>query len=89
MFVTYKLSDKSFNKLQKKGLSEAALNDLTELKSRVFSSPETFLNRVRKLPQADEIMKKEDDLLKIAKGFLRLDYLIPNRTIREWLSTFL
>ncbi|HHZ77808.1 MAG TPA: hypothetical protein EYN57_02415 [Candidatus Lambdaproteobacteria bacterium] len=75
MFVTYKLSDKSFNKLQKKGLSEAALNDLTELKSRVFSSPETFLHRVRKLPQADEIMKKEDDLLKIE--------------INEWLSTFL
>ena len=89
MFVTYKLSDKSFNKLQKKGLSEAALNDLTELKSRVFSSPETFLNRVRKLPQADEIMKKEDDLLKIAKGFLRLDYLIPNRTIREWIEALI
>ena len=66
MFVTYKLSDKSFNKLQKKGLSEAALNDLAELKSRVFPSPETFLNRVRKLPQAEEIMKKEEELLKIA-----------------------
>jgi len=89
MFVTYKLSDKSFNKLQKKGLSEAALNDLTELKNRVFSSPETFLHRVRKLPQAEEIMKKEDDLLKIAKGFLRLDYLIPNRTIREWIEALI
>ncbi len=89
MFVTYKLSDKSFNKLQKKGLSEAALNDLAELKSRVFPSPEIFLNRVRKLPQAEEILKKEDELLKIAKGFLRLDNLIPNRTIREWVEALI
>jgi len=65
MFVTYKLSEKSFNKLQKKGLSEAALNDLAELKSRVFPSPEIFLNRVRKLPQAEEILKKEDEHFKI------------------------
>ena len=70
MFVTYKLSDKAFNKLQKKGLSEAALNDLAELKSRVFPSPEIFLNRVRKLPQAEEILKKEDELLKIANNIL-------------------
>ena len=63
MFVTYKLSEKSFNKLQKKGLSEAALNDLAELKSRVFPSPEVFLNRVRKLPQAEEILKKESIIL--------------------------
>lgn len=89
MFVTYKLSDKAFNKLQKKGLSEAALNDLAELKSRVFPSPEIFLNRVRKLPQAEEILKKEDELLKIAKGFLRLDNLIPNRTIREWVEALI
>jgi len=89
MFVTYKLSDKAFNKLQKKGLSEAALNDLAELKSRVFPSPEIFLNRVRKLPQAEEILKKEADLLKIAKGFLRLDNLIPNRTIREWVEALI
>ena len=89
MFVTYKLSEKSFNKLQKKGLSEAALNDLAELKSRVFPSPEIFLNRVRKLPQAEEILKKEDELLKIAKGFLRLDNLIPNRTIREWVEALI
>ena len=89
MFVTYKLSDKAFNKLQKKGLSEAALNDLAELKSRVFPSPEIFLNRVRKLPQAEEILKKEDELLKLAKGFLRLDNLIPNRTIREWVEALI
>ncbi|MEC9069807.1 MAG: S26 family signal peptidase, partial [SAR324 cluster bacterium] len=89
MFVTYKLSDKSFFKLQKKGLSEAALNDLAELKNKIFKSPEPFLNRVRKLPQAEEILKKEDDLLKIAKGFLRLDYVIPNRTIREWVEALI
>ena len=89
MFVTYKLSDKSFFKLQKKGLSEAALNDLAELNNKVFKNPETFLNRVSKLPLAEEILKKEDDLLKIAKGFLRLDYVIPNRTIREWVEALI
>ena len=89
MFVTYKLSDKSISKLQKKGFSEAALNDLSVIKSKVFADPETFLNRVRKLSQAEEILKKEDDLLKIAKGFLRLDYLIPNRTIREWIEALI
>ena len=84
MFVTYKLSEKSLNKLQKKGISEAALNDLAEMENLVFSSQETFLGRVSKLSQAKEIMEKEDDLLKAAKGFMRLDLLIPNRTIREW-----
>ncbi len=84
MFVTYKLSEKSLNKLQKKGISEAAINDLAEMENLVFSSQETFLGRVRKLSQAKEIMEKEDDLLKAAKGFMRLDLLIPNRTIREW-----
>ena len=84
MFVTYKLSEKSLNKLQKKGVSETVLNDLAELKDRVYSSKESFLNRVKKLPQAQEIMKNQDDLLKTAKGFFRLDRLIPNRTIREW-----
>ena len=84
MFVTYKLSGKSLNKLQKKGISEAALNDLAEMENLVFSSQETFLGRVSKLSQAKEIMEKEDDLLKAAKGFMRLDLLIPNRTIREW-----
>ena len=84
MFVTYKLSEKSLNKLQNKGISEAALNDLAEMENLVFSSQETFLARVRKLSQAKEIMEKEDDLLKAAKGFMRLDLLIPNRTIREW-----
>ena len=84
MFITYKLSEKSLTKLQKKGISEAALNDLAEMENLVFSSQETFLDRVRKLSQAKEIMEKEDDLLKAAKGFMRLDLLIPNRTIREW-----
>ena len=84
MFVTYKLSEKSLNKLHKKGISEAALNDLAEMENLVFSSQETFLGRVSKLSQAKEIMEKEDDLLKAAKGFMRLDLLIPNRTIREW-----
>ena len=84
MFVTYKLSEKSFKKLRKKGVSDVALNDLAELENRVFPNSYIFLSRVRKLPQAEEIMKNEADLLKAAKGFLRLDLLIPNRTIREW-----
>ena len=84
MFVTYKLSEKSFKKLREKGVSDVALNDLSELENRVFPNSYIFLSRVRKLPQAEEIMKNEADLLKAAKGFLRLDLLIPNRTIREW-----
>ena len=84
MFVTYKLSEKSFKKLRKKGVSDVALNDLAELENRVFPNSYIFLSRVRKLPQAEELMKNEADLLKAAKGFLRLDLLIPNRTIREW-----
>ena len=89
MFVTYKLSEKSLNKLQKKGVSETVLNDLAELKDRVYSSKESFLNRVKKLPQAQEIMKNQEDLLKTAKGFFRLDRLIPNRTIREWIEALI
>ena len=84
MFVTYKLSENSFKKLRKKGVSDVALNDLAELENRVFPNSYIFLSRVRKLPQAEEIMKNEADLLKAAKGFLRLDLVIPNRTIREW-----
>tara|TARA_B100000945_G_scaffold283820_1_gene253083 strand:- start:231 stop:1082 length:852 start_codon:yes stop_codon:yes gene_type:complete len=84
MFVTYKLSEKSLSKLKKKGISEAALNDLVEIENKVFSSQENFLDKVRKLSQAREIMERENDLLKAAKGFMRLDLLIPNRTIREW-----
>ena len=38
MFVTYKLSEKSFKKLRKKGVSDDALNDLTELSQFVFES---------------------------------------------------
>ena len=52
MFVTYKLSEKSFKKLRKKGVSDVALNDLTELENRVFPNSYIFLSRVRKLPQA-------------------------------------
>ena len=89
MFVTYKLSENSFKKLRKKGVSDAALNDLTELENRVFPNSYIFLSRVRKLPQAEEIMKNEADLLKAAKGFLRLDLLIPNRTIREWVEALI
>ena len=84
MFVTYKLSEKSFNKLQKKGISEAALKNLAEMENMVFSSQDAFLSRVSKLHLSKEIMEKKDDLLKVAKGFMRLDLLIPNRTIREW-----
>ena len=89
MFVTYKLSENSFKKLRKKGVSDVALNDLAELENRVFPNSYIFLSRVRKLPQAEEIMKNEADLLKAAKGFLRLDLLIPNRTIREWVEALI
>ena len=89
MFVTYKLTEKSLKKLQKKGVSNLALGDLEKLENKIFASSEDFLNQVRKLSQAEEIMKKEGDLLRIARGFLRLDFLIPNRTIREWVEALI
>ena len=52
MFVTYKLSENSFKKLRKKGVSDVALNDLAELENRVFPNSYIFLSRVQKLPQA-------------------------------------
>ncbi len=55
MFVTYKLTEKSFKKLQKKDVSKVAINDLLQLENTIFSSAENFINSVRKLPQADEI----------------------------------
>ena len=89
MFVTYKLTEKSIKKLQKKGISKEAIDDLYKLENRVFSSAENFLKQVKKLSQAEEIFEKKDDLLKIAKGFFRLDFLIPNKTIREWVEALI
>ena len=89
MFVTYKLTEKSFKKLQKKGVSKVAISDLLQLENRIFSGTENFINSVKKLPQADEILKNEEDLLKIARGFFRLDFLIPNKTLREWVEALI
>ena len=89
MFVTYKLTEKSFKKLQKKGVSKDAINDLLQLENRIFSGAENFINNVKKLPQAGEILKNEDDLLKISKGFFRLDFLIPDKTLREWVEALI
>jgi len=89
MFVTYKLTEKSIKKLQKKGISKAAMDDLAQLEDKIFKNTEVFLNRIRKLPQAEEIMKNEKYLLKTAKGFLRLDLIIRNKTIREWVEALI
>ena len=89
MFVTYKLSEKSLKKLQKRGISIAAIADLRNLEDKIFANPETFLNRIRKLPEAQEILKYEKYLLKTSKGFLRLDFLITNKTIREWVEALI
>tara|TARA_B100000700_G_scaffold329304_1_gene450472 strand:+ start:2909 stop:3763 length:855 start_codon:yes stop_codon:yes gene_type:complete len=89
MFVTYKLTEKSFPKLKKKGVSETAITDLKQLENKIFSSSENFLQSIRKLPQAELILKNEEKILKIAKGFFRLDFLIPNKTLREWVEALI
>ena len=76
MFVTYKITEKSFVKFQKKGISEAAIKDLEQLENKIFSNAENFKNSMRKLSKADEILKNEEYILKISKGFFRLDFLI-------------
>ncbi len=39
MFVTYKLTETSLSKPQKKGFSETVIKDLSQLENKIFSSP--------------------------------------------------
>ncbi len=89
MFVTYKLTEKSIIKLKKKGFSEAVISDLRELENKIFSNLDNFKASLRKLPNESEILEREEVILKIAKGFFRLDFLIPNKTLREWVEALI
>jgi len=89
MITTYKLSYKSLNSLRKHGLSEDAVRSLEPLEERVFDSADTFLEQVYALPLAGEFRQKESLILRQAKGYFRLDRMIPNRTIREWVEALL
>ncbi|MDP7464185.1 MAG: signal peptidase I, partial [SAR324 cluster bacterium] len=89
MITTYKLSHKSLNSLRKHGLSEDAIRSLESLEERVFDSADTFLERVYALPLAGEFRQKESLILRQAKGYFRLDRMIPNRTVREWVEALL
>ena len=89
MITTYKLSHKSLNSLRKHGLSEDAIRSLESLEERVFDSADTFLERVYALPLAGEFRQKESLILRQAKGYFRLDRMIPNRTVRERVEALL
>ena len=89
MFISYKLSSKSLGSLLKKGFSEQAVQELRVMENQFFESSETFLYRVSKLDQFQEFREREDQLLKAAKGYFRLDRLIPNRTLREWVEAII
>ena len=79
MIISYKLSSKSIGTLKKKGLSEKAVTELRSMEDVFFESPETFIKRVSRLESADEIMAREKQLLKVAKGYFRLDRWIRNK----------
>ena len=69
MIISYKLSGKSIGALKKKGLSDKAVTELRSMEDVYFESPETFIQRVNQLESADEIMTREKQLLKAAKGY--------------------
>ncbi|MEE1578246.1 MAG: signal peptidase I, partial [Deltaproteobacteria bacterium] len=89
MIISYKLSSKSIGTLKKKGLSEKAVTELRSMEDVFFESPETFMKRVSRLESADEIMAREKQLLKVAKGYFRLDRWIRNKTLREWVEAII
>jgi len=89
MIISYKLSSKSIGTLKKKGLSEKAVTELRSMEDVFFESPETFMKRVSRLESADEIMAREKQLLKVAKGYFRLDQWIRNKTLREWVEAII
>ena len=89
MFVTYKLTEKSLIKLKKKGFSDSVIGDLRQLENKIFSNPDNFKVSLRKLSYGSEILEREEVILKIAKGFFRLDFLIPNKTLREWVEALI
>ena len=86
MIISYKLSSKSIGALKKKGLSDKAVTELRSMVDVYFDSSETFIQRVKQLECADEIMAREKQLLRAAKGYFRLDRWITNKTLREWVE---
>ena len=89
MIISYKLSGKSIGALKKKGLSDKAVTELRLMEDVYFDSSETFIQRVNQLESADEIMAREKQLLRAAKGYFRLDRWIKNKTLREWVEAII
>ncbi|MEC8342030.1 MAG: S26 family signal peptidase, partial [SAR324 cluster bacterium] len=83
------MSGKSIGALKKKGLSDKAVTELRSMEDVYFESPETFIQRVNQLESADEIMAREKQLLRAAKGYFRLDRWIKNKTLREWVEAII
>jgi signal peptidase I len=85
-FVSYKFSQKTFRQLQKKGLSDETIRQLHPLEDQFFETPEELCAA---LPESAAIQNNTPLLLKSAKGYFRLDRLIPNRSVREWVEALL
>ena len=84
--ISYKFSQKTFRKLQRKGLSEEIIRQLSHLEEKFFETPEELR---AELPETAAVRNNEKLLLRSAKGYCRLDRLIPNRSIREWVEALL
>ncbi len=84
--ISYKFSQKTFRKLQRKGLSEEVIRQLSHLEEKFFETPEELR---AELPETAAVRNNEKLLLRSAKGYCRLDRLIPNRSIREWVEALL
>lgn len=81
--ISYKFSQKTFRKLQRKGLSEETIRQLAPLEEKFFETPEELK---AELPESAAIRNNEKLLVRSAKGYFRLDRLIPNRSLREWVE---
>ncbi len=86
MIISYKLSRKALKSLRKKGLSTTAIENLESLEEKWFETQEAFLGQLRAMPAAGELAPYESVIVRQAKGYLRLDKWIHNRTIREWVE---
>ena len=89
MFISYKISKKSINKLRKKGLSQDASKELETIEDKFFDSADLFILKLSKLKNYKEFKENEEKILKSAKGYFRLDKFIPNKPIREWVEAII
>ena len=66
--ISYKFSQKTFRKLQRKGLSEEVIRQLSHLEEKFFETPEELR---AELPGTAAVRNNEKLLLRSAKGYCR------------------